>query len=56
MKKIIHILIVLALTAKLGTAQNLLAIPDTLSGTNFNLNIYDTSKSFIQALQQIHTG
>jgi bilirubin oxidase len=26
--------------------QNLLAIPDTLSGTNFNLNIYDSSKVF----------
>ena len=27
-------------------AQNLLVIPDTLSGTNFNLNIYDTSHVF----------
>ena len=26
--------------------QTLLAIPDTLSGTTFNLNIYDTSKVF----------
>ncbi|MCE3260260.1 MAG: hypothetical protein K0S12_1901 [Bacteroidetes bacterium] len=26
--------------------QNPLAIPDTISGTNFNLNIYDTSKVF----------
>lgn len=27
-------------------AQNPLAIPDTLTGTSFNLNIYDTSKVF----------
>ena len=33
-------------TANIGMAQNLLAIPDTISGTNFNLNIYDTSKVF----------
>ena len=35
------------LTAVTDTiAQNQLAIPDTLNGTTFNLNIYDTSKVF----------
>ncbi|NCP46442.1 MAG: hypothetical protein GW818_08505, partial [Flavobacteriales bacterium] len=27
-------------------AQNLLAIPDTLSGTTFNLNLLDTNNVF----------
>lgn len=46
MKKIIQILILFVGTITIGNAQNLLAIPDTLSGTNFNLNIFDTSKVF----------
>ncbi len=33
-------------SASFVSAQNPIAIPDTLSGTNFNLTIYDTSKVF----------
>ncbi|MDP3558476.1 MAG: multicopper oxidase domain-containing protein [Bacteroidota bacterium] len=46
MKKSFTIIIALTLFFNFSRAQNLLAIPDTLSGTNFNLNIYDTSKVF----------
>lgn len=46
MKKIILIGLTTLLTAKFSAAQNMLAIPDTLSGTNFNLTILDTSKVF----------
>jgi len=37
---------VMLFTANIRKGQTLLAIPDTISGTNFNLNIYDTSKVF----------
>lgn len=42
-------ILILVLTISFGyqtKSQNLLAIPDTVSGTNFNLNVYDTSKVF----------
>jgi bilirubin oxidase len=38
------------LAVKTTSAQNLLAIPDTLSGTNFNLTLLDTSKEFYPAV------
>lgn len=46
MKKIVTILFSLSLLSNNISGQNLLAIPDTLSGTSFSLNIYDTSKVF----------
>lgn len=46
MKKIVLVFVAILLMVNSGKSQNLLAIPDTLSGTNFNLNIYDTSKVF----------
>lgn len=46
MKKLFLIGITVLLTSKYSGAQNLLAIPDTLSGTNFNLNLLDTSTVF----------
>lgn len=46
MKKIFIIIIAMNFMVTVSKGQNLLAIPDTLSGTNFNLNIYDTSKVF----------
>lgn len=45
MKKV-FIFIGMIFIGHVTNGQNLLAIPDTLSGTNFNLNIYDTSKVF----------
>jgi len=45
MKKIL-LLFIVALNVKAVNAQNLLAIPDTLSGSNFTLNIIDTSHVF----------
>lgn len=44
MKK--HLLFSILLFNLRSEAQNLLVIPDTLSGVNFSLNIYDTSKVF----------
>lgn len=46
MKKPFALVVIFALSANLVKSQNLLAIPDTISGTEFNLNIYDTSKVF----------
>lgn len=46
MKKLFTLLLIIALSATNLKSQNLLAIPDTISGTEFNLNIYDTSKVF----------
>lgn len=46
MKRIITLLTVLISFTTYSKGQNLLAIPDTLSGTTFNLNILDTSKVF----------
>lgn len=46
MKNIVLILVFLISFDYHSKAQNLLAIPDTLTGINFNLNIYDTSKTF----------
>ena len=45
MKKLLPVL-VLCVWMNSGKAQNLLAIPDTLSGTNFTLDIIDTSHVF----------
>ena len=42
-------ILILLLTISFGyqtKGQNLLAIPDTIAGTSFSLNIYDTSKVF----------
>lgn len=46
MKKLFTLVVIFALSTNLVKSQNLLAIPDTISGTEFNLNIYDTSKVF----------
>jgi len=46
MKRILTLLTAIIYIGNTITGQNLLAIPDTLSGTNFNLNIYDTTKVF----------
>ena len=46
MKKIITLFLALTALITKSSGQTLLAIPDTLSGTNFNLNILDTSKVF----------
>jgi bilirubin oxidase len=46
MKKSLITIIVLCFLTTVSLAQNLLAIPDTLNGTNFNLNLYDTTKVF----------
>jgi bilirubin oxidase len=45
MKKLLTLFYLICLT-QTARSQNLLAIPDTLSGTNFILNIVDTSHSF----------
>lgn len=44
-KRILISLLTMNFIVTVSNGQNLLAIPDTLSGTNFNLNIYDTSKT-----------
>ncbi len=44
--KNIFILLILLFFMKSGHTQNLLAVPDTLNGTNFNLDIVDTSHIF----------
>ena len=49
MKKLLLVLS-LGLYCNSGIAQNLLAIPDTLSGTSLNLNILDTSHSFYPSI------
>jgi len=46
MKKLLILVAIFVLSTNLSKSQNLLAIPDTISGTEFNLNIYDTSKVF----------
>lgn len=46
MKKTLTILMAVIFMANLSKGQNQLAIPDTLVGMNFNLNIYDTSNVF----------
>jgi len=46
MKKLLTLVAIFVLSTNLSKSQNLLAIPDTISGTEFNLNIYDTSKVF----------
>ncbi len=46
MKKLVALIIVFSVSINIAKSQNLLAIPDTISGTEFNLNIYDTSKVF----------
>lgn len=46
MKKLFALAIIFSTTPNIAKSQNLLAIPDTISGTEFNLNIYDTSKVF----------
>jgi len=46
MKRILTLLTAIICIGNTSTGQNLLAIPDTLSGTNFNLNIYDTTNVF----------
>lgn len=45
-KAILSTALVLGAAAGSLNAQNALAIPDTLSGTSFNLNIYDTTHVF----------
>lgn len=50
-----HKLLIATLLLVLGSqgmyGQNLLAIPDTLSGTNFNLTIHDTTHNFYTGIQ-----
>ncbi|TND07592.1 MAG: Bilirubin oxidase [Bacteroidetes bacterium] len=46
MKKNLFAALLAVLSFQQYRAQNPLAIPDTLSGTNFNLSIYDTSHVF----------
>jgi blue copper oxidase len=46
MKKVFIISIVSVLISNIAKSQTLLAIPDTMSGLSFNLNILDTSKVF----------
>lgn len=45
MKTILSIITLLILNLS-SNCQNALVIPDTLSGLNFSLNVYDTSKVF----------
>ncbi len=46
MNRILQILFSLLFSIAIAKSQNLLAIPDTISGTTFNLNILDTSNVF----------
>ena len=46
--KYIASLVLLMSSAYTGYSQNLLAVPDTLSGVNFVLNIYDSTHVFYQ--------
>ena len=46
--KFIASLVLLMSSAYTGYSQNLLAVPDTLSGVNFVLNIYDSTHVFYQ--------
>jgi blue copper oxidase len=46
MKKTLTLLLALVLAVDYSKGQNQLAIPDTLTGKSFNLNIYDTSNAF----------
>jgi blue copper oxidase len=46
MKRILIIVLAINMMANKSEAQNRLAIPDTLTGKIFNLNIYDTSTAF----------
>jgi len=46
MNRILQILFSLLFSIAIAKSQNLLSIPDTISGTTFNLNILDTSNVF----------
>lgn len=46
MKKLIILLNIIFVNVLALRSQNQIAIPDTISGTNFNLNIYDTTNVF----------
>lgn len=46
----ILLLALLGLTPFLGNTQNLLSIPDTLTGTSFNLHVKDTTHEFYNSI------